>query len=158
MNIKNTYAKEMELAYDSWMESTAGIEANSWNNSFDYTAENNFNAGYNAGYNAALNSKNDTLKTDYDSRYKKQQKLNEEHVKNPQIGDFWHEMFSPYFLVVGVVETGVIVLDETISISKSHYKFDETKPKFISLESLKERVTYPTMRDKFVANVRVKDE
>lgn len=96
------------------------------------------------------------MKTDYDNRYRKQQELNEEHVKNPQIGDFWHEMFIPYFLVVEIVTSGVIVLDETISISESHYKFDETKPKFISLESLKERVTYPTMRDKFVANVMVK--
>lgn len=97
--------------------------------------------------------KDNTLKTEYTI---KQQELNEEHVKNPQIGDFWHEMFGPYFLVVGIVTSGVIVLDEIIFISKNHYKFDETKPKFISLESLKERVTYPTMRDKFVANVMVK--
>ena len=83
----------------------------------------------------------------------KQQELNEQHVKKPRVGDFWHEMFFPYFLVVEVTKYGLIVLDKTKEVDEHHYTFDETKPRVMTKQELRNAVTYTTMRDKFVANV-----
>lgn len=32
--------------FDKWRKSSKGIESNSWNNSFEYTAKMNFNSGF----------------------------------------------------------------------------------------------------------------
>lgn len=83
----------------------------------------------------------------------KQYPIDKEHMERPQVGDVWREMFSPYFMVAAIVENGFIVYDKTVDVDKDHYKFDETKPKFMTLEDIKNKVTYKTMRDKFIAHV-----
>jgi hypothetical protein len=88
--------------------------------------------------------------------HEEQEQLNREHAKNPQVGDFWHEIFSPYFLVVEITKYGIIVLDKTRPVDKDHYIFDETKPRVMTLDDLYKMVTYETMRDKFVADCRPK--
>lgn len=84
--------------------------------------------------------------------HEEQEQLNREHVKKPQVGDFWHEMFCPYFLVVEVTKHGIIVLDKTKPVDEGHYTFDEKQPKVMTLDDLYKAVTYETMRDKFVAD------
>ena len=86
--------------------------------------------------------------------YAQQQLLNKEHIENPQIGDFWHEMFSPYFVVAEITNNGVIVYDKTLPDGPNHYVFDETKQKIMNKEEMRNKVTYSTMRDSFVADVR----
>lgn len=86
-------------------------------------------------------------------RYADIQELNEARVKHPQEGDLWHEMFCPYFLVVAVDDRGVFVLYKTISLDSKSYMFDKSCIKYMKLQELRDAVTYPTMRDKFVANV-----
>jgi hypothetical protein len=83
-----------------------------------------------------------------------QDELNKEHALRPQEGDFWHERFMPYFIVVEVDEPGVWVLDKTIDVDDSHYRFDEKQRAYMTLEQLWDAVTYSTMRDKFCARVR----
>lgn len=34
--------------------------------------------------------------------YKEQEQANEQALANPQVGDYWHEMFCPYFIIVNV--------------------------------------------------------
>ena len=88
--------------------------------------------------------------------YNKQQNLNLKHIINPQEGDFWHEMFCPYFYIVAVDIKGVLALYKTIPVGSDHYRFDENEIKYMTKEELKNSVTYEAMRDKFVANVRTK--
>lgn len=80
-------------------------------------------------------------------------RLDEEHVRNPQEGDFWHEMFSPYFLVVAVGDKGVLVVHKTVPVGRDHYRFDENELRYMTRQELRDKVTYPSMRDKFVADV-----
>lgn len=80
--------------------------------------------------------------------------LNKKHLENPQEGDVWREMHVPYFKVLAVTKFGIVVFEKTYSVDENHYKFDETKPTLLTREEFKDRITYSTMPDKFVANVR----
>ena len=85
--------------------------------------------------------------------YEERQEQNKQHTDNPQVGDFWHEMFSPYHVVLAVTDTHVIICDKTVPAGSNHYTFDLTETKTVTLEEHKNIVTYSTMRDKFVADV-----
>ncbi len=43
-------------------------------------------------------------------KYDQQVELNKEALENPQPGDYWHEMFCPYFVVVDVKDLKYTVL------------------------------------------------
>ena len=64
----------------------------------------------------------------------------------------------PYFLIVAVDEKGVLVLHKTIEIDNDHYRFDDKQIKYMTRQELRDAVTYTTMRDKFVAQVRPKGD
>jgi hypothetical protein len=85
--------------------------------------------------------------------YKAQQEKNQSHVDNPQVGDLWHEMFSPYHIVLAVTDTDVIICEKTKPTDDYHYTFDLSEIKTVTLEEHKNIVTYSSMRDKFVADV-----
>lgn len=77
---------------------------------------------------------------------------NEKHLATPEVGDFWRERFSPYFVVVQVGPAGLVVLDKTKSVGPNHYVFDVDRPRFMSLADLRAAVTY-TRIPGFVADV-----
>ena len=85
--------------------------------------------------------------------YEEAQIKNKKHVDQPQVGDFWHEMFSPYHIVLAVTDTHVIICEKTKPTDNYHYTFDLSETKTVTLEEHKNIVTYTTMRDKFVADV-----
>jgi 5-enolpyruvylshikimate-3-phosphate synthase len=43
-------------------------------------------------------------------KHSEQQVLNQSALDNPQVGDYWHEMFCPYFLIVRVKDEEYTVL------------------------------------------------
>lgn len=47
--------------------------------------------------------------------------LNIEHAANPQIGDYWHERFSPSCLVIGVTPFSVSYLSKMKYIDGNKY-------------------------------------
>lgn len=85
--------------------------------------------------------------------YEEQQKKNQLHVDQPQVGDFWHEMFSPYHIVLAVTDSHVIICDKTKPTDNSHYTFDLMETRTITHLEHRDLVTYSTMRNKFVADV-----
>jgi hypothetical protein len=87
--------------------------------------------------------------TSYNERHKKNQK----HVDQPMVGDFWHEMFSPYHIVLAVTDTHVIICEKTKSVGSTGYTFDLTETRTVTHLEHRDIVTYSTMRDKFVADV-----
>ena len=87
------------------------------------------------------------------TRYEERQVLNQKHIENPQPGDFWHEMFAPYHVVLAVTDSHVIICDKKVSVDSHHYTFDMSETKTISHLEHRDLVTYKTMRDKFVADV-----
>jgi len=85
--------------------------------------------------------------------YEERQVLNQKHIENPQPGDFWHEMFSPYHVVLAVADNHVIICEKTKPTDANHYTFDLSETKTLSHLEHRNLVTYSSMRDKFVADV-----
>lgn len=72
-------------------------------------------------------------------------------IANPKPGDFWHEMFSPYFIVVDVKQDKITVLNTVIHGDDGYY-FDYDKPVVVDREWMEKRVKYETI-DAFCADV-----
>ena len=96
----------------------------------------------------------------------KQLQRNQEALDNPEPGDYWHERFSPYFVVVSKEGDQYRVLscmggphhylrkDELnarIEIDRDHWGFDYSKSMLVDREWIKRAVTYGSI-DGFVAD------
>ena len=92
---------------------------------------------------------------------------NQEALVNPQPGDYWHEMFCPYFVIVNKEGDKYRVLsclggpksftrkDELnarIEIDRDHWAFDYSKSMLVDHEWIRRTVTYESI-DGFVADV-----
>jgi len=99
--------------------------------------------------------------------YEKQKRINEESLHNPRIGDYWQEMFCPYFLVVDVKDKDVTVLsclggpnsfnrkhelDARIELDKDHWTWDLSKSMVVDRNWIFKAVKYDT-GEGFVADV-----
>lgn len=96
-----------------------------------------------------------------------QNQKNQKSLIEPQIGDYWQEMFCPYFIVVNKEGDRFRVLsclggpdsftrkDELnarISIDKNHWGFDYSKSMLVDHEWIRRTVRYENY-DGFVADV-----
>jgi hypothetical protein len=76
------------------------------------------------------------------------------HYINPEVGDYWHEMFCPYFIVLAVLDDGLyIICDEKMRVDDSSWKFNLALCKQVSFEYFS-RVRYGSI-DGFCADVSV---
>lgn len=86
--------------------------------------------------------------------------LNQQAYDKPEVGDYWHEMFSPYFLVVWVNRDKVTVLNclsslgtnARISVDEGHWSFDFDKAITVDHNWIKSAVKYKSYNG-FVADV-----
>ena len=96
-----------------------------------------------------------------------QNQLNQDALANPQPGDFWHEMFSPYFLVVHVAGDAITVLsclggpdsynrkseiNAKVDNKDGTWSFDYSKSQVVDRTWLSELVLYKSIPG-FVADV-----
>jgi hypothetical protein len=96
-----------------------------------------------------------------------QRRNNEEALANPNPGDYWNEMFCPYFVVVDVKDDDITVLsclggptsfnrkhelNARISIDTGHWGFDYSKSMVVDRAWIEKAVRYDTI-DGFVADV-----
>lgn len=79
--------------------------------------------------------------------------VNEEHCADPQPGDYWHEMFCPYLVVLLRIGKNVIVCQTRKDFPDGGWTWDMDKPEIITLERLREIVTYGRLPTRFVADV-----
>lgn len=100
----------------------------------------------------------DRIKEPWPPRYgsPEREALNKARIEDPQLGDFWHEMFQPYFVVVGIRRTVlgakvVTVCQKTKSEDPNRWTWDLSKLDEISVAELRKQVTYSSM-DKCVAS------
>jgi hypothetical protein len=97
----------------------------------------------------------------------KQRQANEEALANPSPGDYWNEMFVPYFLVVDVRGDDITVLscmggpnsynrkDEPnayVDLGNNGWSFDVSKSMVVDRAWLAQAVKYSSI-DGFVADV-----
>ncbi len=99
--------------------------------------------------------------------HEKQKLQNYESLDNPKIGDYWQEMFCPYFLVVDVKDKHITVLsclggpnsynrkDEPcarIDVDKGHWTWDLSKSMVVDHAWMTKAVKYGSIEG-FVADV-----
>ncbi len=86
---------------------------------------------------------------------------NRRGVDDPQVGDYWHEMFCPYFLVVDVNGDRYTVLcalpnDDVAQMArimgKDTWQFDYSKHSVVTKEWIKKKVSYNSIPG-FVADL-----
>lgn len=98
---------------------------------------------------------------------KEQELTNVRALMDPQPGDYWHEMFCPYFVIVNIEGEKYRVLscmggpdsfnrkDELnarIEVDSGHWAFDYSKSMLVDHKWLEKAVTYGNI-DGFVADV-----
>lgn len=64
---------------------------------------------------------------------------------DPQPGDYWHEMFSPFCLVVGRQGETVQIYHERINVDKGYWSWNPETLKSISLSEFKKNLSYNTI-------------
>jgi hypothetical protein len=84
--------------------------------------------------------------------YAERQERNALHIEKPMPGDYWHEMFCPYHVVLAADDEYVTICDKKIDL-KDGWTFDLSETKQITHLEHRNIVTYTSMRDKFVADV-----
>lgn len=77
------------------------------------------------------------------------------HSRDPQIGDFWHEMFCPIMVVLDVTPLHVIICDKTKEVDRDHWTWDTDAIKTLTREAfaIKPHYDSPTMAHKFHCDV-----
>lgn len=87
--------------------------------------------------------------------------LEQEALRNPKIGDYWHEMYCPYFLIVDINYNEYTILSclnrnnepcAKIDNKNDTWSFDFTKSMKVNHEWIKKTVKYSSI-DGFVARV-----
>lgn len=98
--------------------------------------------------------------------YDEQKIRNQRALDNPRPGDYWHERFSPYFVIVNREDDQYRVLscmggphhylrkhelNARIEIDRDHWAFDYSKSMLVDHEWIRRAVTYGNI-DGFVAD------
>jgi hypothetical protein len=79
--------------------------------------------------------------------------VNERHIVDPQVGDYWQEMFCPYFVVLDrVTENQVLICEKTKPAGPNHWTWDLDNLSLRTLEELRKKVSYSCIPG-FVADV-----
>lgn len=91
-------------------------------------------------------------KISIEDRKQRQDLYNVSHAEFPQVGDYWHERFSPYFVVLDVLDDHVVICDKKMDVDINHWCFDYREYKVITKQEMVKQIKYSTM-DKFVADV-----
>ena len=98
--------------------------------------------------------------------YEERKVKNQQSLENPRIGDYWHEMFCPYFVVVDVKNDDITVLSclgGPDSYNRKHepnakidlkdgWTFDLSKSMVVNREWISRAVKYESIEG-FVADV-----
>jgi len=98
------------------------------------------------------------------SYHEEQLLLDADALENPKIGDYWHEMFCPYFIIVDIKDKKFTILNcsdggmnrkETnakVDNRDGTWSFDYSKSMVVDHEWIRETVTYSSIKG-FVADV-----
>jgi hypothetical protein len=68
--------------------------------------------------------------------------MNTKHRLDPQVGDYWNEMFCPIMVVVAVHPDRVVICRKIKSTDKDHWTWDLTKLDTVTREAFAEIPLY----------------
>lgn len=67
-------------------------------------------------------------------KWEDRQPRNRAHAVNPEVGDYWHEMFSPIRIVLAVNSTWVTICDKTKAVDDNCWEWDLGKARSLLKE------------------------
>lgn len=71
-----------------------------------------------------------------------QKELNDQHATNPQVSDYWEEMFSPVAVVLAVNGTAITICRKTVPEGTDMWMWDLDKAETIDVSALKSWLGY----------------
>lgn len=76
-----------------------------------------------------------------------QDDLNDQHLDNPQVGDYWHDCFTPILVVVGHFRNKVVICKTTkAGASKDRWTWDLDCLELTTSEEMRSGLTYGSNR------------
>lgn len=81
-----------------------------------------------------------------------QKALDQIHLKHPQPGDYWHEMYCPIARVL-TTEGDWVVLQKVTGLGGQEISETDPKPRLMKLSAFKKWLSYDSMPDKTWASV-----
>jgi hypothetical protein len=91
--------------------------------------------------------------------HKKQQKLNQQHLLNPQVGDYWMEaMFVPICVIVGRSSDKIFYCDQTKASGPDRWTWETSSIKSKTSSEFKDWLSYnsPNLKDQTWCDVQPK--
>lgn len=80
---------------------------------------------------------------EFEIKMAQHRETNEKHVKDPKIGDYWVEMFTPILVVVGrPAPDKVLVCKKTKEVDKDHWTWDFSVLEVMTLEGFSRYLHY----------------
>jgi hypothetical protein len=74
---------------------------------------------------------------------KEQDKLDQEHLNRPQVGDYWHEMCAPICVVVSTFPDKVLICETTKIVDQAgRWTWNLEKLNKLTLEEFKRKLCY----------------
>jgi hypothetical protein len=78
------------------------------------------------------------------TRVEEMKVLMRKHRENPEPGDYWHEVYCPYFVVLAVSPTDVLVCQKKIDVDPNHWTFDIRYTTTMSMSRFRRKLSYST--------------
>lgn len=78
----------------------------------------------------------------FEKKIKENHELNLKHALDPEVGDYWQEMFMPICVVVDATQFSVTVCDKTKSVGENRWTWDISKLEVYSREDFGNRYRY----------------
>lgn len=87
--------------------------------------------------------------------YEEHQSVNRLHEREPKMGDYWHEMFCPFVVVINVLETEVVICESIMPVGPDHWTWDLSKIRKVPIAEFSQMLHYKSeaMKDKFIYDV-----
>ncbi len=85
-------------------------------------------------------------------------KQNTKHAKNPQPGDYWHEMLCPILVVLKATKFQVWVCEERKDTSDGYWTWDLIQTKILTRKTFEANLKYDTIDDKHWCSVIPKNQ
>lgn len=64
------------------------------------------------------------------------------HLADPEVGDYWHDMFSPVCVVVGRREGAAVVCEHTKVTDPDHWTWDLSRLRWVTLAEFARWLTF----------------
>lgn len=71
-----------------------------------------------------------------------QDQINYKHSRLPQPGDYWHECFSPYCVVIGVIRDHVVICTSIKNFPDDTWTWDLSKLEILPLKQWQYNLSY----------------